>query len=228
MSLRNRARSLQEKTGLSYQQALQKLRALGERPARLKRETGWPLEVCDRFLVDGHAPIDVVDVRRPTREELIEQVCETLRATANARAVLLHRLDGGILAHIGDHDTDRMILIRTRFPRVSPVTGTPMPVREDVWELDGGIVLAMTRLKTAMLIVKFQRDESSLGLVRLRMKQAVEELERLLADEETPRMPPIGGGGGPGGIPHELRVVEPVPEERPKKKPTPIGRKKKR
>jgi len=34
----------------------------------LSKQTGWPLEVCDRFYVDGHAPIDVIDVRRPTRE----------------------------------------------------------------------------------------------------------------------------------------------------------------
>src|SRR6202012_5258105 len=57
MSLRNRARSLQKKTGLSYQQALARLRALGDRPATLRRQTHWPLEVCDRYLIDGHAPI---------------------------------------------------------------------------------------------------------------------------------------------------------------------------
>jgi hypothetical protein len=33
--------------------------------------------------------------------------------------------------------------------------------------------------------------------------------------------------GFDASIPHELRVVEPVPEERPKKKPTPIGRRRK-
>jgi hypothetical protein len=40
--------------------------------------------------------------------------------------------------------------------------------------------------------------------------------------------PPFGGSSGRGGLPNELRVVEPVPEERPKPKPTPISRKKKR
>jgi hypothetical protein len=53
-------------------------------------------------------------------------------------------------------------------------------------------------------------------------------IERLLADDESPTMPPAGGAGGMGGIPNELRVVEPVPEERPKPKPTPIGRRRKR
>jgi hypothetical protein len=76
--------------------------------------------------------------------------------------------------------------------------------------------------------VQFQRDETSLGLVRLKMATAVEELERLLTDEETPNTPPIGSSGGQSGEPGELRVVEPVPEKRPKKKPTPILRKRRR
>jgi hypothetical protein len=41
-------------------------------------------------------------------------------------------------------------------------------------------------------------------------------------------MPPVGSGREHSGDSGELRVVEPVPEARPKKQPTPIGRKRKR
>src|SRR5215470_13445137 len=88
MSLRNRARSLQKKTGLSYQRALAKLRALGEKPARLAEQTGWP--------------IDVIEVpERTTLREACEQICETLRVTANARTVVLCARNGSILARTG-------------------------------------------------------------------------------------------------------------------------------
>src|SRR5689334_14290417 len=100
MSLRNRARRLQEKTGVSYQQALDRLRKLGKRPADLSKQTGWPLEVCDRFLIDGHAPIEVIEVRQPT-PDLVEVICESLRASSGARAVLLAQDNGRIRAHVG-------------------------------------------------------------------------------------------------------------------------------
>jgi hypothetical protein len=221
MSLRNRARRLQEKTGLSYQQALEKLRVFGKRPAELSRKTGWPLEVCDRYLVDGHAPIDVIEVRRPTREELIVEVCHTLRATANARAVVLSSDDGRILAHVGAADTERAVFLRsvTAGARLPPNVAKPaMPKLPDVWELDGDVVLAMSRVKQhALLVVKFHKSETSLGLVRLRMKKAEEELEALLADDEEIGPPPSGGRGGPGGVPAEVRVAKPAPPPKKKK-----------
>jgi hypothetical protein len=194
MSLRNRARALQKKTGLSYQQALARLRALGERPARLHRESGWPLEVCDRFLVDGHAPIEVLE-GRSERQQRIEEICERLRVASNAREVLL--MDGRVL------------------------------VRARVDELESGDSVHSTQVKRAVLVVRFHSDETSLGLVRLRMRQAMAELEPLLDDDDV-MMPPIAGGGGTSGVPSEMRVVEPVPATRPKKKPAPIGRKRKR
>src|SRR5437879_5345631 len=135
MSLRNRARSLQKKIGLSYQQALAKLRALGERPAALSKQCGWPLEVCDRFLVDGHAPIDVIEVATPG--DPIDQVCETLRATCNARAVVVAAATGRILAHVGN---DVEALWRGHLPL------KPRPIEPpDVWELDAGIVIYTAR-----------------------------------------------------------------------------------
>ena len=261
MSLRNRARALQKKTGLTYQQALRRVRALGERPAKLRRETGWPLDVCDRFLVDGHAPVTVIDAHAPGelrvppgsdapievleahyRRDEIELVCESLRTTAAARIVLLVDLRGRLIAHV---DRDRHGLVPGSLLQAIPswpnVLEKARAPSNEAWKLDDGRVLVEAAIKTrsrsryariaaakAVLIVGFHRNETSLGLVRLRMARAVAALERLLTDDETPTMPPFGGGGGPGGIPHELRVEEPVPEERPKKKPTPIGRKRKR
>ncbi len=207
MSLRNRARALQKKTGLSYQQALARVRGLGERPARLRRETGWPLEVCDRFLYDGRAPVVVVEApRSDARIEVLEAydvreeirlVCEALRTMSAARAVALVDLDGHVRVRVGG-GYDAVV--------------------------DGGEeVVKQPVKKRATLVVTFHASETSLGLVRLRMRKAARELEPLL-DGETPAMPPFGGGGGAGGVPHEARVVEPVPAARPKKKPTPIGR----
>jgi hypothetical protein len=224
MSLRNRARSLQRKTGLSYQQALAKLRALGDRPAKLHRQSGWALDVCDRFLVDGHAPIDVLEVVRSEHETTIDEVCETLRASSNARAVILWR-GGRLLARAGGEPGLEPSLFALM--RAQPLSGSG-PIVE-VWEDQSGMIVYTTQIKRALLIVKFHRDESSLGLVRLRARRAAEELEGLLGDDDKlSGLPPIGGSGGPSGIPHELRVVEPIPAERPKPKPTPIGRRKKR
>lgn len=204
MSLRNRARSLQKKTGLSYQRALAKLRALGEKPARLAEQTGWPLDVCDRFLTDGHAPIDVIEVpEHTTLHEACEQICETLRMTANARAVVLVAKNGAILARVGQNQLA---------PLWIAIAGPRNYV--DVIELDEGRVLYTVSLSRGRLAVEFHRDETSLGLVKLRVQHAIIDLERLLAlAERSPGMPPTGGRGGPGGLPAEVRVAL------PKKKP---------
>jgi hypothetical protein len=205
MSLRNRARSLQKKTGLSYQRALAKLRALGEKPARLAEQTGWPLDVCDRFLTDGHAPIDVIEIpERTTLREACEQICETLRVTANARAVVLAAKNGAILASVGQNPLG---------PLWIAVAG-PRRTSDDVLELGEGRVLHTAGVRGATLAVEFHRDETSLGLVKLRVRHAIEELDRLLAlAERSPGMPPTGGRGGPSGLPAEVRVAL------PKKKP---------
>jgi len=234
MSLRNRARSLQRKTGLSYQQALAKLRALGEQPARLSKQTGWTLEVCDRFLTDGHAPVDVIELvaaRTATREELILKVCETLCATANARAVVVFARSGRILARVGQ--SHPAALLRGAFPRSAVPVPTQLAQRwaepPDVWELEGEIVLYTARFDRGTMVVQFHRDETSLGLVRLRTARAIEDLERLLVDAETsPGMPPFGGRGGPGGIPAQVRVVRETRDPPPAPKPKPMGRRKKR
>lgn len=219
MSLRNRARALQKKTGLSYQQALDKLRTLGDRPATLSKQTGWALEKCDRYLIDGHAPIDVIEMVQP--DDPIMVVCNRLLAQTMARAVVVASDDGRILGHTGNDPEGLWVGTLPRGPRKVEVP--------DVWELDSGLVLVTERFKRGMLIVKFHRDESSLGLVRLRMRQAVEELERLLAGEsKSPGVPPVGGGGGPGGLPAEVRVVRDTRDPPPPPKKKPIGKRKKR
>jgi hypothetical protein len=206
MSLRNRARRLQEKTGLSYQQALDRLRKLGKRPADLAKQTGWTLETCDRFLIDGHAKIEVIETRQPLRQHLLDELCEWLRQQANARTVLLAEDSGRILSHVGATDVAHAVFLRTvtGHPRQAVVkTGVP-----EVWELDGDLVLAMHKVRPrAMLVVKFHKQETSLGLVRLRMKKVAVELERLLAEDVE--MPPPGGSSGPSGAPAEARVGKP-------------------
>jgi len=198
MSLRSRARALQKTTGLSYQQALARVRALGERPAKLRRQTGWPLEACDRFLVDGHAPIEVVEAPAQDAQveitvgdvsEAVQAVCEALRSTAAARTVTLLDTRGLLLAHVGG------LVDAEIFQEAWMVV--PQRTRAGLW-----------REARATLLVGFTRDETSLGLVRLRMKKAVEELERLFDAEDVPPLPPASGGG-PSGAPAELRVALP-------------------
>ena len=227
MSLRNRARALQKKTGLTYQQALARLRELGARPAKLARESGWPLEVCDRYLVDGHAPIRVVEMKPIlSPQELLQNLCEELRASSNARLVALHR-DGHVLVATGD-ETQGRELHRMGSWLGRPSAPRPAVAPPEVMQLDDGHVIHTTPLRTGVLLsVRFHRDESSLGLVRLRARRAVVEIERLLGTGSR-GMPPVGGAGGSGGAPNELRVVEPVAEERPQPKPHPIGRRPRR
>jgi hypothetical protein len=211
MSLRNRARRLQEKTGLSYQQALDRLRKLGKQPADLSRKTGWALEVCDRFLIDGHAPIDVIEVRQPT-PDIVEVICEGLCASSGARAVLLFEDNGRIRAHVGAADVDHAVFLRT----IAAAPPRP-PVKvnlPEVWELDGDLVLVMAKVKPrATLVVKFHKGESSLGVVRMRINKAVGELEAVLSLEvESPGGTPGATGPGPAGssgAPAEARAWKP-------------------
>jgi len=220
MSLRNRARSLQKKTGLTYQQALARLRALGDRPATLRRQTHWPLEVCDRFLVDGHAPILVQE--GPTVDDApievgesdsvydrLRAVCDALlRSISAARAVDLVDLRGHVLVRVGDAGDDGKTV--------------ELSIRRD------RRVSRATAATQATLRVWFHVKETTDLFVKRRAYKTAADIERLLDPDESPMMPPASGGGGTGGIPNELRVVEPVPEERPKPKPTPIGRRRKR
>ncbi len=205
MSLRNRARSLQKKTGLTYQQALARLRALGDRPATLRRRTHWPLEVCDRYLVDGRAPILVQE--GPTVDDApievgesdsvydrIRAVCEALRRSIRAaRAVDLVDLRGHVLVRVGDagDDSKTVELHIRRDPSVSYVT-------------------AATRAK---LRVWFHVKEKTDLFVESGGRTPQGGPGRSSAcspTAESPMMPPASSGGGTGGIPGaSWPVVEP-------------------
>ena len=52
MSLRNRARALAAKAGITYQQAVKRLRDAGSEPAEIKEATGWSLHRADVVAVD--------------------------------------------------------------------------------------------------------------------------------------------------------------------------------
>jgi hypothetical protein len=218
---------LQKKTGLTYQQALARLRELGARPAKLARESGRPLEVCDRYLVDGHAPISVVEMKPIlSLHDLLQNICDELRTTSNARLVALHR-DGRVLVVTGEKAQRGEPLLMGNWLRRQSAR-RPAVTPPELMELDDGPVIHTTPVRTGVLLsVRFHRDESSLGLVRLRARRAAAEIERLLGDESR-GMPPVGGASGSGGVPNEMRVVEPVAEERPKPKPDPIGRRPRR
>lgn len=55
MSLKNRARYLAAQVGVSYQQALNFIREIGARPAKLAESNGWPLARADVFCFEDHA-----------------------------------------------------------------------------------------------------------------------------------------------------------------------------
>lgn len=52
MSLRNRSRHLQSLTDLTYNQALDAIRNLGDEPAKLAEKWSWSLSRCDAYLYD--------------------------------------------------------------------------------------------------------------------------------------------------------------------------------
>jgi hypothetical protein len=201
MSLVNRARALMQKTGLTYEEAIAHVRATGERAARLARETGWTLEISDRYLFDAHAPVEVIGpagTRRMSRDELIDAVCETLRVTTVARSVVVRRKDGRIVARVGSADAVDLL------PRAWDGNDRP-----EVHEAGGGAFAYVAGFLQGICIVGFHVNETSLGLVRLRTRRAVEEIERLLREgDRSPGVPPAGRGG-PEGLPAEVRVVAP-------------------
>lgn len=101
MSLRNRARKLQQQTTCTYQQALDRLRALGAQPAQLSRRTGWPLDVCDRYLVCGRARIAVVAAPADDETVPLAHLCATIRDAIGAARVRVNDRDGHVLADAG-------------------------------------------------------------------------------------------------------------------------------
>lgn len=193
MSLRSRARALQQQTGMTYQQALERIRALGSAPADLARKTGWPLKVCDARLVaaqDEPSRINVILQAVATPHAVtVGGICEELRTTTLARAVCIMDARGGWLAMAG-FDSVKLLAL----PRELRV-GNREP---ESWTLDsqGGLHVYSSALVTgARLFVLFD-DRSSVGLVRLRVRGALRGIDRLL--EPSVFRPPSGGDSGSG------------------------------
>jgi hypothetical protein len=205
MSLRNRARQLQSATGLSYQQALDRLRRLGRRPAELARQTGWPLAICDRFLIDGHAPIEVIEPQRePTVVECMLQVLEKLHATSAAEKVLLWTDRGRILSV----PKGRGWVVRMQQSASLHVEKIIAQDRADWSDVADDMAVHSAKLKGGLLSISFKRERTSRALIWLRANEAIAELEPLIArDRDEPGLLPPPGGGRPGGAPAETRVT---------------------
>ena len=202
MSLRSRARALHQATGLTYQQALERIRALGRAPAELARKTGWPLKVCDRYLIERRkgppARLPYPAPASSTTEALV-RLCEQLREETSARAVCIIDAHGSWLAMAGFQALMLLALPRT-------FRGGGGEVETIALDSKAGIHIVSHPLQgNARLFVLF--DEARMvGLVRLKARAAVREMNRILS-EPLPFRPP--GGGEPGsGAPGQISAFD--------------------
>ena len=201
MSLRSRARALQQATGLTYQQALERIRALGRAPAELARKTGWPLKVCDRFLVEGpkrSAGIPL-PVPRSNVTPALSKVCEELRAVTSARAVCVLGARGEWLAMAGFQ-----ALMLLALPR--PFRGGGGEVESVALDSKQGIHVVSRKLDAGARVYVLFEDERMLGVVRLKALAAARELNRILAEDIIFRPP--GGGDSGSGAPEQISAYD--------------------
>jgi hypothetical protein len=208
MSLRSRARRLQRATGLTYQQAVAKLRELGSAPAELSRKFGWPLPECDLYLVHRasltpRAAIEVLSLEDGA--DPIACICSQLLTTTNARSVSVLGPRAEPIAQVGEVRPNRFWLAqlaivhcsarneRAHFPR------EPLVIQGE----SGDVIFSMVLREKSILAVRFTTNETSLGLVRLRAAHVIDDLERALAARRRSRSagpaptgtPPRGMGG---------------------------------
>ena len=181
MSLRNRARKLMRETGLSYQQALLKLRAERVRSAAPPAKAeGRPTP----------RPIEVVTVEAHTRAEL---ACQQLLHTSGARVVNL--VDGWrVLASAGPEGA------RVLFHPMTVQRGyqrLPRGERKS-FEVGGGLTALIVPVKRLHLIVVYD-GAASLLLLEKRVEKCVEYLEGLIEDDPL-LAPPDSGDDGPGSL----------------------------
>lgn len=200
MSFRSRARRLQRKTGLSYQKALERIRAQSEAAERLARERGWPIGRADLELA-GVRPIEVIEVPEEPPDPL-QLVLDRLLAQSGAKSVFLTDREHIFLAAPRPSLERGVTLFGTTLrPGGSP--HTPLSIDESL-----SVHRARVEKANADLLVYFD-DTTSLGLVRLRTAAAVEELDRIFALRRAGGLPPLPGSSGPSGLPGEtgLSVV---------------------
>ncbi len=124
------------------------------------------------------------DVMFPEEQELISNVCQRLHRDANAKAILLIGRDGQAIADAGDvAEIDVTSLSSLTAGNVAATGGISKILREKDFtsQFHEGekthvhITLVAGR---GILVVLFD-ERSSLGLVRLRVKKASEEMARL-------------------------------------------------
>ncbi|HZS41716.1 MAG TPA: hypothetical protein VFF06_33025 [Polyangia bacterium] len=168
------------------------------------------VDECPRCRAVERRPIDVVELERarPTRAELLADLCAWLHATAGARAVLLVDERGLELAHSGSMLAANGVMLARSLMWSSRRSLLRELDAERVLDLDTGegtSLLIAPVAKRALLLVLFDRA-TSLGLVRLRVRRAIELLERLLAADVTPWGGPGSSGSSSGGNPAELAI----------------------
>ncbi len=180
MSLRNRARKLMRETGLTYQQALNKLRALGK--ARSDEALA---------LAPAAPKIEVITVEPRSRGEL---ACQQLLHTTSARAVLLvdkWRVLASAGAKTGAARFNKMLV-------VGP--DRRLPKQRKTIDLRGAGSALMVPIKRLHLIVVYD-DSVSILLLEKRVEKAVEYLESLIDDDPLLAPPSADEGGGDSGLP---------------------------
>lgn len=233
MSLRNRARRLQRATGLSYQQALARLRSLGAAAAELRAQTGWPLWKCDLYLVDparvdaepasadrsGGSPASAtrsghrLQVAVSPREaaggvDPVTAVCDWLLEMTGARAVWLVGARGELLVALPPRHAPSFLPLAARL--AGPATASHVPPRQPLLlDLGADRVYAAPVAGGRTLAVRFDAS-TSLGLVRLRTRRAAGELEAIFRRRDAPPgMPPGAAGSGAGGAPAQAFAWRP-------------------
>jgi predicted regulator of Ras-like GTPase activity (Roadblock/LC7/MglB family) len=124
------------------------------------------------------------DVMFPEEQQQISVVCQRLHRDANAKAVLLIGRDGQAIADAGDtHELDVTSLSSLTAGNVAATGGISKILREKDFtsQFHEGekthVHITLVANKAILLVLFDQR--SSLGLVRLRVKKASEEMTRL-------------------------------------------------
>jgi predicted regulator of Ras-like GTPase activity (Roadblock/LC7/MglB family) len=150
-------------------------------------------------------------------EDEVDEVCQTLWVASNARGVACIDRQGKTIAKCGDTGVETRIAALAKLGprnlgspfgvgRLAELLANKEFTSEAIPGDDGRLHLAIVG-RYAALAIWFVNETTSLGLVRLRAKKAVEDLERIFRAHETTPEPPPGGPSGndpAGGVPAEV------------------------